>query len=208
MLFLRVLFRLLNHFFRAVGKATLGFFRFLTRHERALGFVVIVVLSVVAVTLLLNLLNVNIVIGEPATVSNQASLTATSVTVTPSPTARVTLPAAGQVSLTEAPLAPETFLQGEVHFDATKVWDSLNADLHTNLQGQGEDQAYFDQQLTAAKNKGRQYIDYQFIGSYKSEAQSQVCFYVLRFSENNQTIVEPFTFWLDEQGKISQFATR
>lgn len=198
----RVFGRIVGRFFRGIGRLLLGFFRFISRHETALGIGVVVVLLVGGIFLLLSVLDVNIVLGQPPTVAAPTSLVSPTVKAsTPTPA-----PPQPQVSLTNAPAAAETFLQGQIYFNADKVWNSLSASLRTSLQGQGEDQKYFDQVFQDLKSKGRQYLGYQFVGAYKGTDQQTVCFYVIRYRESDKDIEQPYTFWLDAEGKITQFS--
>ena len=181
----------------------MGVLRVVARHEAMLGVLVVAALLVGGIWLLLSVLNVNIVLGQPQAVVAATSTAAPKASVTPTLTAAQ--PPAPQISLSNAPAATESFLQGQVYFDAAKVWNSLNASLHTELQGQGEDQNYFAQVLDSIKSKGRQYLGYQFMGSYKGADKQLICFYVISFQENNEVIEQPYTFWLDSEGKILKF---
>lgn len=203
-MFFRVIGRLLKGFFRRIGGLLTGILRVISRHEATLGIIVVLALLVAGIFLLLSVLNVNIVLGQPqpVVVATPAPV-AKPTPVSPTPTA--TQPAQPQVSLSNAPVATETFLQGQLYFDADKVWNSLDASLHTELQGQGEDQKYFAQVLDDLKSKGRQYLGYQFVGSYKAADKQQICFYIIQYRENNANIEQPYTFWLDNEGKIDKF---
>ncbi len=203
-MFFRVIGRLLRGFFRGIGSLLTGILRVLSRHEATLGIIVVLALLVAGIFLLLSVLNVNIVLGQPQAVVVATPTPAVKPTASPSPSI-TTQPAQPQVSLSNAPAATETFLQGQLYFDADKVWNSLDASLHTELQGQGEDQKYFAQALGDLKSKGRQYLGYQFVGSYKGTDKQQICFYVIQYRENNENIEQPYTFWLDNEGKIGKF---
>ena len=202
-MFFRVIGRVLKGFFRRIGGLLTGILRVISRHEATLGIIVVLALLVAGILLLLSVLNINIVLGQPQAVVVATATPTPKPTANPSPT--VTKPAQPQVSLSNAPAATETFLQGQVYFDADKVWNSLNASLHTELQGQGEDQKYFTQALNDLKSKGRQYLGYQFVGSYKGADKQQICFYIIQYRENNENIELPYTFWLDNEGKIGKF---
>lgn len=199
----RVIARLANRFFRAIGNFFGGILRFLTRHEAGLGIIVLILIVVAGFALLLNALNINIVIGQPQAVAAVTTTLppTTTAAVTPTP---VSLPTA-KVSQVNAPAAAETFLQGQLYFDGAKVWNSMDAELHAQLEGQGQDQQYFVESLQNLKDQGRKYLQYNFVGSYAGTDKQLICFYVVRYLEDNKIVEQPATFWLDSDGKIAQY---
>lgn len=201
----RVIARLIKRFFGAINRFFGGIFRFVARHEAGLGVIVIILLVVGGFALLLNALNINIVIGQPQAVAAVSTTAATPTpvvaTATPAP---ATLPTP-KVSQLNAPAAAETFLQGQLYFDGAKVWNSMDAELHTQLEGQGQNQQYFEQNLQNLKGQGRKYLQYNFVGSYTGTDKQLICFYVVRYLEGTKIVDLPVTFWLDSDGKIAQY---
>jgi hypothetical protein len=205
MLFFRVLARLLGGFFKGIGRGFGGIFRWIARHEMFLGLVTSFVVVVFAIWLVLTLLNINIVIGQPPAVQTQPSSAV--IEVTPTPVATST-PAATQppVSRTNAPQATEAFMIGQINGDADEVWNSLTATLHNQLTGAGRDKSYFQRQFDDQKKNGLVYESYQYIGGVANANGTSIHFYVLTV-KNTQTNVEskiPWTFEVDTDGKIAQ----
>lgn len=204
MLFFRVLARLLGRFFRGIGRGFGGFFRWIARHEMFLGLVTSIVVIVLGVWLVLTLLNINIVIGEPPAVQTQVASAVIEVTPTPAPTTATAT--AAPVSRTNAPQATEAFMIGQINGNADEVWNSLTATLHNQLTGVGRDKSYFQRQFDDQKKNGLIYESYQYVGGVPNANGTSIHFYVLTV-KNSQTNVEskiPWTFEVDSDGKIAQ----
>ena len=204
MLFFRVLARLLGRFFRGIGRSFGGFFRWIARHEMFLGLVTTVVVILLGVWLVLTLLNINIVIGQPPAIQTQ--VVAAVIEVTPTPSATPPAPTAAPVSRTNAPQSTEAFMIGQINGNADEVWNSLTATLHNQLTGVGRDKSYFQRQFDDQKKNGLIYESYQYIGGVPNGNGTSIHFYVLTV-KNSQTNVEskiPWTFEVDTDGKIAQ----
>lgn len=205
MLFFRVLARLLGRFFRAIGRGFGGIFRWIARHEMFLGLVTSFVVVIFAVWLVLTLLNVNIVIGQPPAVQSQAAPAVIEVTPTSAATTAAA-PATAPVSRTNAPQSTEAFMIGQINGNADQVWNSLTATLHNQLTGSGRDKSYFQRLFDDQKKNGLVYESYQYIGGVANSNGTSIQFYVLTV-KNTQTNVEtkiPWTFEVDTDGKIAQ----
>lgn len=199
MLVFRVLGRLLGRFFGGIGHIFAALFRFLRRHEMAIGVVVVFGLVIGGIYLLLSALSINIVLGQPQASTAAAVVTATPVPATPTPAPTAT-PA---ISRTNAPAATEAYLRGQATYDANLVWDSLGAELHAALQGRGQDKAAFERTLQDEKSKGIQFEGYQYIGGYSISDGSSLHFYVIKVRDSENKVQEqPITFRLGQDGKI------
>jgi hypothetical protein len=204
MLFFRVLGRVLGRFFKALGRGFGGFFRWVAGHEMFLGVVTVVVVVGLAFWLLLNLLNINIVIGQPPAVAAPVVAVLPETTPTPAPTAAPT-PTPPPVSRTNAPPATEAFMIGQINGNADEVWNSLTASLHNQLTGAGRDKSYFQRLFAANKKSGLVYQSYQYVGGVANPNGSSIQFYVLTVTDSQNTITRiPWTFEVDPDGKIAQ----
>ena len=204
MLFFRVLARLLGRFFGAIGRGFGGIFRWIARHELFLGLVTSLVVIVFAAWLVLTLLNINIVIGQPPAVQTQVAAAVIEVTPTPAPTAAA--PTQAPVSRTNAPQSTEAFMIGQINGNADQVWNSLTATFHNQLTGAGRDKSYFQRLFDDQKKSGLVYESYQYVGGVSNSNGTSIQFYVLTV-KNTQTNVEskiPWTFEVDTDGKIAQ----
>jgi hypothetical protein len=202
MLFFKVLARMLGRFFRGIGRGFSGFFRWITRHEMFLGIVTVAVLTVLGIYLILNLLNINIVIGNPTPVA--APVVAALPETTPTP-AGVATPTPIPVSRTNAPPATEAFMIGQINGNADEVWNSLTATLHNRLAGVGRDKTYFERLFEAQKKSGLVYESYQYIGGVPNDNGTSIHFYVLTVKTDQNTVSKiPWTFEVDKEGKIAQ----
>lgn len=205
MLFFRVLGRILGNFFKTIGRAFGGLFRWIARHELFLGLVTTIVVVGLAVWLVLALLNINIVIGQPPAVQSQPSSAVIEVTPTPSATTTTAVSTA-PVSRNNAPQSTEAFMVGQINGNADEVWNSLTATLHNQLTGIGRDKSYFQRQFDDQKKNGLVYESYQYVGGVANPNGTSIHFYVLTV-KNSQTNVEskvPWTFEVDTDGKIAQ----
>lgn len=204
MLFFRVLARLLGGFFKGIGRGFGGIFRWIARHEMFLGLVTSLVVIVFAVWLVLTLLNINVVIGQPPAVQNPASSAVIEVTPTPAPSTAAATQA--PVTRTNAPQATEAFMIGQINGNADEVWDSLTATFHNQLTGAGRDKTYFQRLFEDQKKNGLVYESYQYVGGVSNPNGTSIHFYVLTV-KNTQTNAEskiPWTFEVDTDGKIAQ----
>jgi len=203
MLFFRVLGRLLSRFFSGIGNLLAGILKILRRNEMALGIIVVIGLIVGGIYLLLSVLNVNIVLGQP----QAAAPAIAAVAPTAAPTAvPAPPPTVAPVLRNNAPDATEAFMQGQVSFDGGKAWDAIGAELHTALQSQGRDKAAFERDFQKLKTNGVQYETYQYIGGYKTTEGGSIHFYVLKFRDSdNKAREQAFTFRLGNDGKIASF---
>jgi hypothetical protein len=200
MLFFRVFGRLIGRFFGGIGKFLVGIFKWIARHELALGVVVITGLLVGGIWLLLTVLNVNIILGNPTPVVVQAPPT----TPTPQPTATPT--PAPQVIKSNAPTSAETFVQAQIYFNAEQFWNALDAQLHNSLEQVGQDKAFFERRFSSLKDSGVKYTGYQYIGGYDSGKGDSIHFYVLRYIDTENVQKDsPLVLTLDKQGKIISF---
>ncbi len=196
MLVFRIIARLLSRFFGGLGRRTIGIFKFVGRHETALGGVVVAALLVGGVWLLLSVLNINIVVGQPQPVVKAVS---------PAAAAQAT-PAAAKVSTSNAPQVTEMFMRGQLYFNADDVWNSMDAELHNQLAKNGRDKDYFVRRFQQLKSSGIQYQSYRYIGGYTGENGQSIHFYVAQFTDGNQKVTdEPFTLVVS-QGKIVAFS--
>ncbi len=202
MLFFKVLGRLIGRFFTGIGQVLGGIFRIIRRNELTLGVIVVLGLIIGGIYLLLTALNINIVIGQPQTVSAPAVVTAApSPTPAPQPTA---VPQA--VTRSNAPDATEKFMRGQVTFDANQIWDAMGAELHTALQSRGRDKASIERDFQSLKTSGVQYETYQYVGGYKAPEGESIHFYVVRLRDgDNKATERSYTFRLDNDGKIASF---
>jgi len=204
MLFFRVLGRILGRFFKGIGRGFGGFFRWIARHEMFLGLVTSVVVVLLGIWLVLTLLNINIVIGQPPAVQSQA--VPAIIEVTPTPAATTPTATAAPVSRTNAPQSTEAFMIGQINGNADEVWNALTATLHNQLTGVGRDKSYFQRQFDDQKKNGLIYESYQYVGGVPNSNGTSIHFYVLTV-KNSQTNVEskiPWTFEVDTDGKIAQ----
>jgi hypothetical protein len=204
MLFFRVLGRILGRFFKGIGRGFGGFFRWIARHEMFLGLVTSVVVVLLGIWLVLTLLNINIVIGQPPAVQSQA--VPAIIEVTPTPAATTPAATAAPVSRTNAPQSTEAFMIGQINGNADEVWNALTATLHNQLTGVGRDKSYFQRQFDDQKKNGLIYESYQYVGGVPNANGTSIHFYVLTV-KNSQTNVEskiPWTFEVDTDGKIAQ----
>lgn len=203
MLFFRVLGRVLGRFFKAIGRGFGGFFRWIARHEMFLGLITVVVVLFLAVFLVLNLLNINIVIGQPQAVQPQVIAAVPTVAPTTAPTAA---PTTAAVTRTNAPAATEAFMIGQINGDADEVWNTLTATLHNQLTGIGRDKTYFERLFEAQKQSGLVFESYQYIGGVPNDNGTSIHFYVLtvKNSQTNAISKVPWTFEVDKEGKIAQ----
>lgn len=203
MIFFKVLARLFGRFFKSIGRGFGGLFRWIARHEMFLGLVTVFVVVVLGAWLVLSLLNINIVIGEPPAVAVPvaAALPAITPTVAPTPA-----PTTAPVSRTNAPPATEAFMIGQINGDADEVWNSLTATLHNQLTGAGRDKTYFQRLFAAQKQSGLIFESYQYIGGVPSDNGTSIHFYVLTVKNSQTNIVSkvPWTFEVDKDGKIAQ----
>lgn len=200
MIFFRVLGRLIGRFFGGIGKFFIGTFRWIGRHELALGMVVITGLLVGGIWLLLTVLNVNIVLGNVKPVAVSAPPT------TPTPAPPPTATPQPQVVKNNAPASVESFVQAQVTFNADQFWNSLDPELHNTLQQTGRDKAFFQRQFSTVKQSGVQYIDYRYVGGYDSGTGNSIHFYVLRYIDpENAQKDTPYVITVDKQGKIIAF---
>ena len=203
MLFFRVLARIVGRFFKWIGRGFGGFFRWIARHELFLGLVTVIVVVVLGVFLILNLLNINVVIGEPPAVPAPVA----AALPTPAPTATpAAAPTTAPVSRTNAPAATEAFMIGQINGDADEVWNSLTATLHNQLTGIGRDKTYFERLFEAQKQSGLVFESYQYIGGVPNDNGTSIHFYVLtvKNSQTNAVSKVPWTFEVDKDGKIAQ----
>ncbi|NWJ45923.1 MAG: hypothetical protein HXX08_08595 [Chloroflexi bacterium] len=193
MLLFRVFGRLLTRFFGGLGRFTIGIFKFFGRHETILGGVVLTAVVVGGIWLLITILNINIVVGNPQpvvskSVSAQASATSS------------------KISTTNAPQITEAFMRGQIYLNADDVWNSLDAQLQNQLAQMGRGKDYFAQQFAQFKERGMQYQEYRYIGGFDGGDGQTIHFYVARYLNiNKQIIDEPFTLVVAGQGKIIAF---
>jgi len=152
MIFFKVLARLFGRFFKSIGRGFGGLFRWVARHEMFLGLVTVIVVVVLGAWLVLSLLNINIVIGEPPAVAAPETSALPAITPTVAPT--VAAPTTAPISRTNAPSATEAFMIGQINGDADEVWNSLTATLHNQLTGAGRDKTYFERLFAAQKQSG------------------------------------------------------
>jgi hypothetical protein len=200
MLVFRVIGRILGKIFGGIGKFFVGIFKWIARHELALGLVVVMGLLVGGIWLLLSVLNINIVLGNPPPVVVSAPPT------TPTPQPVPTATPVPQVLKSNAPAGAEGFIQAQIYFNAEQFWNSLDAQLHNNLEQVGQDKAYFERRFNSLKESGVQYTGYQYIGGYDSGRGSSIHFYVLRYVDpENVQRESPYVLTLDKQGKVVSF---
>jgi hypothetical protein len=193
MLIFRVFGRLLTRFFGRLGRFTINIFKFIGRHETVLGGVVVAAALVGGIWLLLSVLNINIVVGEP-----QAVVRKDNATPAPANTPRI--------SNVNAPKVTEDFMNGQIYFNADAVWNSLDPQFHNRLARIGRDKEFFVRQLTQLKDSGIQYQEYRYIGGYDSGNGQSIHFYVARYLDSTKKVVdEPFTFVVASQGKILDY---
>jgi len=203
MLFFRVLGRVLGRFFKAIGRGFGGFFRWIARHEMFLGVATVVVVVGLAFWLVLNLLNINIVIGQPPAVA--APVVSIIPETTPTPAATPAPTPTPPVSRTNAPPATEAFMIGQINGNADEVWNSLTASLHNQLTGAGRDKSYFQRLFEANKKNGLVYQSYQYVGGVANPNGTSIQFYVLTVTDSQNNITRiPWTFEVDADGKIAQ----
>ncbi len=203
MIFFKVLARIVGRFFRSIGRGFGGLFRSVARHEMFLGLVTVIVVVVLGAFLILSLLNINIVIGQPPAV--MAPVVAVLPDTTPTPAATVA-PTTAPVTRTNAPTATEAFMVGQINGDADVVWNSLTATLHNQLTGAGRDKTYFQRLFTSQKQNGFVYESYQYIGGVPNDNGTSIHFYVLTVKNSQTNVVSkvPWTFQIDKEGKIAQ----
>lgn len=202
-MFFKVLGRIFGRFFGGIGGGLMGFFRWIGRHEAALGVITIVTVVLFGIWFLLSLLNVNVVFGSPQPVAAPlaASQSLPQATVTPAPTTPTPVP----VSKTDAPPATVAFMTGQMNANADQVWSALNAELHTEFAGKGRDKTYFQRLFESLKKSGVNYEGYQYIGGVPGADGGSIHFYVLTASGNDKKTTQiPWTFVLDKDGKIAQ----
>lgn len=198
MMVFRITGRLLARFFGKLGRITIGGFKFVGRHEMFLGGTVVVGLVVGGIWLLLSVLNINIVVGEP-----QPVVKAVANAATPTPAATAT----PRVTTNNAPQSTETFMRGQLYFNADDVWDSLDAQFHNQLASNGRDKTYFARRLQQLKDSGIKYESYRYVGGYDGANGQTIHFYVARYTDTDKTVKdEPFTFVVASQGKIVAFS--
>jgi hypothetical protein len=168
-----------------------------------LGLVTVSVVVVLGVFLILNLLNINIVIGQPQAVP--APVVAALPDTTPT-LAATAAPTTAPVSRNNAPTATEAFMVGQINGDADEVWNALTATLHNQLAGVGRDKTYFQRLFDTQKKSGLIYESYQYIGGVPNDNGTSIHFYVLTIknSRTNSVSKIPWTFEVDKEGKIAQ----
>jgi hypothetical protein len=193
MLLFRVFGRLLTRFFGGLGRITIGIFKLFGRHETILGGVVITAVVVGGIWLLITILNINIVVGNPQTVVSKSVSAQASAT-------------SSQINTTNAPQITEAFMRGQIYLNADDVWNSLDAQLQNQLAQMGRGKDYFAQQFAQFKERGMQYQEYRYIGGFDGGNGQTIHFYVARYLNiNKQIIDEPFTLVVAGQGKIIAF---
>lgn len=201
MLFFKVLSRMFGGLFGGIGRAFMGFFRWLGRHEMALGITTVAVIGVFAIWILLSLLNVNIVFGQPQAVAPAASSAPATETPTPTPPPQ---PSVAPVSRTDAPAATEAFMVGQVNGNADQVWNALSATLHNRLAGQGQDKTYFQRLFENQKKNGLVYESYQYVAGVAGDNGTSIHFYVMTVISPDKKVNRiPWTFIVDKEGKIT-----
>ncbi len=200
MLFIKILGRFLNRFFIGLGRMFIGIFRWVAHHEMLLGIVTVLTLAVLGVWLLLSVLNINIVFGQP-----QASVPAVVATPTPEPTATpAPTPTAPPVTRTNAPPATEAFMTGQVNGNADQIWNAMTASFHNELAGKGRDKTFFQRQFEAQKRSGLVMEGYQYVGGVTADNGNSIHFYVLNvIGSDKKTNRVPWTFVVDREGKIA-----
>jgi|GEM_PF-1986841 len=197
MMVFRIMGRLLARIFGRLGRITIGGFKFIGRHEMFLGGAVVVGLVVGGIWLLLSVLNINIVMGEPQAVVKAANAAISTPAATTTP----------RVTTNNAPQATETFMRGQLYFNADDVWDSLDAQFHNQLASNGRDKTYFARRLQQLKDSGIKYESYRYVGGYDGANGQTIHFYVARYTDTDKTVKdEPFTFVVAPQGKIIAFS--
>ncbi len=205
----KVLGRVFGGFFRGIGRGLVGFFRWTARHEALLGVFMVIVFAVVAVWVVLGLLNINVVFGDPPTaqapIVAAAAVASPTAEVAPSPLAAAT-PA--PVAKTNAPAATEAFMVGQVNGNAEQVWEAMAVSLHTKLAGEGRDKTYYQRFFDAQKKSGFVFEGYQYIGGVQNDNGTSLHFYVLSVVGSDKKVNRvPYSFILDKEGKIVEIPT-
>lgn len=196
----KILGRFFGSLFSSLGRGFSQFFRWIGRHEAALGIFTVAFVAIIAVWVALSLLEINIVIGKPPTqtvvVNNIAP------TASPQATAAPTSPA--QVARNNAPASTELFMTGQINGNAEFVWNSLGAALHNRLSGEGRDKGYFERRFESQRQSGLVFDSYQYIGGVPSTNGTSIHFYVLNVQDSDKKTTKiPWTFIVDNEGKIA-----
>ncbi len=106
---------------------------------------------------------------------------------------------------TQPPPAPvvERYLQAQANFDAKGMWDTMSDPLKQRMTLANNSETQIQNALDSARQLQRNYTAITYIGGHALGSNQMVYFYVLTMKSPTGTSQIPYTFVVDQNGKIS-----
>jgi hypothetical protein len=104
----------------------------------------------------------------------------------------------------------ETYLNAQRKYDVDQMWDSFSPSLQASLLDQGRTKNTMRAQFQNQKLAGLSYLKSSYIGGVKLTKGGALYFYVVdvRLPQGAGNEKAPFTFTVDEEGKITGVSTQ
>jgi len=101
------------------------------------------------------------------------------------------------------PASVERYMRAQAGFDAAGMWETMSDGLKQRMTLTGNTLEKLQRDLDTARQQQRRYTAVTYVGGVALESGRGVYFYVLTMEGPNGTSRLPYTFVVDQDGKIS-----
>ncbi len=103
----------------------------------------------------------------------------------------------------EAPAVVERYFKAQAEYDAAGMWDTMNDRLKQRMYTANNSKEQLQKELDSSRQQGRRFSSVVYVGGLALDGNRSTHFYVLTVESANGTSRLPYTFVLDEDGKIA-----
>lgn len=101
------------------------------------------------------------------------------------------------------PAVVEHYLAAQAEYDAARMWDTMSDRFKQRMLATRNSPEQLQKELDTARNQGRRYSSATYVGGLELDGGRAAYFYVLLVDGPNGPARLPYTFLVDQDGKIT-----
>ncbi len=101
------------------------------------------------------------------------------------------------------PAVVERYLKAQAEFDAKAMWDTMADRLKIRMMATNNSQEQLQKELDTARQQQRRYSSAVYVGGLELDGGKSAYFYVLTMESAGGSSRLPYTFVVDQEGKIT-----
>lgn len=101
------------------------------------------------------------------------------------------------------PAAPEQYFKAQAAYDASGMWETMSDQLRSRMIASTNSKEQLQKVLDTSRQQQRRYSSVAYVGGVPLDGGRNAYFYVLTVEDPNASSHLPYTFVVDQSGKIS-----